>query len=48
MKDLIILSKSQLSEPLFLNGCTVVQLEKSPIANRCEFMGPHKPFNFFN
>ena len=48
MKDLIILSESQLSEPLFLNGCSVVQLEKSPIANRYEFMDPYKPFNFFN
>ena len=39
--------KSQLNEPLIASGCTKVQLEKSPIADRCEFVSSITNSTFF-
>ena len=47
MKYLSNKYKSQPNEPLFASGCTKVQLEKSPITDRCEFVSSITNSTFF-
>ena len=47
MKYLSNKYKSQLNEPLFASGCTIVQLEKSPIADKFEFVSSITNSTFF-